>query len=446
MYDRHGSVRVERDVVLAAITPELGRVDGRRTRTDRALDVDAPRIEPLRIRKHVVDQVARIPGPLDGPVVQRRDQLDVEPPVPVDEVVAGPASDEVAAAAAEQDVAGLPGERDVESGRPHQLGQSGDLRGARGGQLHTRQVLTLGGSRGIVHAIIPLDVIVEVPARRAIHQAIPVPEVVEVQDDSGLSEQIQLDVGRDRPASLRDPVESVIAEELVAAFGHQHDVVAAFAPVVVLARAATEDVVAAFLVEAGEEVKDVPVVAEDAAVVAVAVVDPVVAGAAEDAFAAHRSIDDDVVAGAAEVLDAVVAADEEVIPLAADDDVSAEPRSAADGIVAGSAAEVVVAVAAKEDVVAGTAEQPVVAFAAVQAIVAVVAVHRVVTDVAPEFVVARTAVEEDVQPPVERIEELRGPIAEREERGALRIERAEGARRIEDEIGKLEDVAHGSLD
>jgi len=47
---------------------------------------------------------------------------------------------------------------------------------------------------------------------------------------------------------------------------------------------------------------------------------------------------------------------------------------------------------------------------------------------------------------VQRIEELRGPIAKRQERGTLRIDRAEGARRIEDEIGKLEDVAHGSLD
>src|SRR4051812_17049800 len=186
---------------------------------------------------------------------------------------------------------------------------------------------------------------------------------------------------------------------------------------------------------------------------AVAVVDPVVAGAAEHAFAAGASIDDDVVAGAAEVLDAVVAAEEEVIPLATDEDVSAEPGSAADGIVARSASQVVVAVAAEDDVVALSAEDHVVAFGAVQAIVARIAPQRVVTDIAAELVVARSAVEEDVLPGVERIEELRGPIGKRQERDpGRRIDRCArvgyhaGGGPIEDEIGKLEDVAHGSAD
>jgi hypothetical protein len=60
--------------------------------------------------------------------------------------------------------------------------------------------------------------------------------------------------------------------------------------------------------------------------VSVAVVDPVVAGAAEHPFGALRAVDDDVVAAAGEVLDAVVAAEQEVVPLAADDDVAAEAR------------------------------------------------------------------------------------------------------------------------
>ena len=54
-------------------------------------------LEPLRIRKHVVDQVARIPDGFHGPVVQGCNQLNVEPPVAVDEVVAGLTFDEVAA-------------------------------------------------------------------------------------------------------------------------------------------------------------------------------------------------------------------------------------------------------------------------------------------------------------------------------------------------------------
>ena len=99
-----------------------------------------------------------------------------------------------------------------------------------------------------------------------------------------------------RPSAQGDPVEPVIAEELVAAFRHQHDVVATLAEVVVLSGTATHDVVAADRAETGEQVEDVAVVAEDAAVVPFAVVDPVVARAAEDALGSHRAVDDDVVA------------------------------------------------------------------------------------------------------------------------------------------------------
>ena len=125
----------------------------------------------------------------------------------------------------------------------------------------------------------------------------------------GQRKEAQLDIAGERPSAQGDPVEAVIAEELVAAFRHQEDVVATFAEVVVLPGTAVDDVVAADALEPGEQVEDVAVVAEHAAVMAVAVVDPVVAGAAEDALGAHRAVDDDVVARAAEILDAVVAAD-----------------------------------------------------------------------------------------------------------------------------------------
>src|SRR3954471_2741356 len=271
-----------------------------------------------------------------------------------------------------------------------------------------------------------------------------VAQIVEVDRNVGEGEQIELDVARGRPASLGDPVESEIAEELVAAFGHQIDVVAAFAPVVVLARATAQDVVAADHIEPGEEVEDVAVVAEDAAVVAVTVVDPVVAGAAEAALAALGSIDDDVVAGPAEVFDAVVTAEEEVIPLAALGEVCAEPRSGAQGIVARSALQVVVTVVAEEDVVALSADQGVVAFGAVQAVAARIALQRAVTDIAAELVDARPAAEDDVLPAVIRIEELLGPIGEQKDLDTgLGIDHADG-RRIEDEVGRVEHVRHHS--
>src|SRR5262249_42178947 len=153
------------------------------------------------------------------------------------------------------------------------------------------------------------------------------------------------------PVLQRDPVEAEIAEELVGAFRHQHDVVAAFAEVVVLARPAAEHVVASPRIESGEEVEEVAVVAEDAAVLAVAVVGLGVAGAAEDRFGAHRAVDVALVAWTGEVLDAVVAADHEVVAVAAHREVSAEARTRGKRVITGPAFEDVVAVAAEEDVV-----------------------------------------------------------------------------------------------
>src|SRR4051794_34956870 len=133
--------------------------------------------------------------------------------------------------------------------------------------------------------------------------------------------------------------------------------------------------------------------------------DPVVAGATEHTLASHRAVDDDVVAGSAEVLDAIVAAEQEVVPVAADENVSAEPGPARNRIVARAALHDVVAVAAEQDVVAGAAGHGVVPLETVEAIVAVVAVERVVADVGDELIVARTTVEHDVLAAVQRIEE-----------------------------------------
>ena len=130
--------------------------------------------------------------------------------------------------------------------------------------------------------------IVEIPARRSVHKAVLVAEVVEVERDVGQRQQTQLDEFREGPSAQRDPVEPVITHELVAAFRHQHDVVATLAEVVVLSGTATEDVVAADRAETGEEVEDVAAVAEHAAVVALAVVEPVVALSAQDGFGPHH--------------------------------------------------------------------------------------------------------------------------------------------------------------
>src|SRR5205823_9920970 len=210
-----------------------------------------------------------------------------------------------------------------------------------------------------------------------------------------------------------------------APFRQQEDVVAAFAEVVVLPGTAAEHIVAAERVEAGEEVEDVPVVAEDTAVVTVAVVDPVVAGSAADRLGSHRAVDDDVVARAGEVLDAVVAADHEVVSVSADKDVAAEPGSGVQRVVAGAALEDVVAVASEEDVIAVTALDRVVTFAAVEAIVAPVAEEGVVAHIPPESIVAGSTAEHDVPAAVQRVEEDFRPVAQRQDFGAVGIERFE---------------------
>src|SRR3954465_8805660 len=123
---------------------------------------------------------------------------------------------------------------------------------------------------------------------------------------------------------------------------------------VVLSGTATEDVIAVVQrrhtgsrADTREQVEDVAVVAEQAAVVSFAVIDPVVARTAEHTLAAHRAVDDDVVARAAEVLDAVVAAEHEVVAVATDENVSAESAAAGDRVIAGAALHDVVAVAAE---------------------------------------------------------------------------------------------------
>src|SRR6267143_6715559 len=106
-------------------------------------------------------------------------------------------------------------------------------------------------------------------------------EVVEVER-SHQGRQVELHIGGDRPTVHRHPVEAEIAEELVAAFGHQEDFVPAFTEVVVLSGTATHDIVASVFAEAGEQVEDVSAIAEHAAVMSVAVEEPVVALATQD--------------------------------------------------------------------------------------------------------------------------------------------------------------------
>ena len=305
--------------------------------------------------------------------------------------------------------------------------------------------------RRIGRVLVADDQVVEVPTGSAVDEPIHVAQVVEVDDDARQREVIQLDVGRRIPTARRDEVEPEITEELVRALGQQEDIVPTLAEVVVLSGPAAQDVVAANLIEAGEEVHEVPVVAEDTAVVSVAVVDPVVASIAKHRLGSHRAVDDDVVAGASEVLDAVVTADQEVVAVSADQDVSTEPGSGVQRVVAGAALEDVVAVASKEDVVAVASDEHIVAFSAVEAIVAPVAVEGVVADIRSESVVAGSAAEHDVPAAVQRVEEDLRPVAQCQDQCTIGIERLEDDRRraarnqrctVEVEIRRVENLAH----
>ena len=141
------------------------------------------------------------------------------------------------------------------------------------------------------------------------------------------------------------------------------------AEVVVLSRTAIQDVIAAERVEAGEQVEDVCFVPENAAVVSIAGVDPVVAGSTDDRLGPLTAIHDEVVPRASEELISVVAADHEVVPVAADEEVCAEPGPGLHGVIAGAAFQDVVAVVSEEDIVAVATDQRVVAFATTESVV-----------------------------------------------------------------------------
>src|SRR5262245_38230176 len=180
----------------------------------------------------------------------------------------------------------------------------------------------------------------------------------------------------------------------------------------------------------------------------VAVVEPVVAFSAEGPFTPLAAVDDDVVSGAAEILHPIVAAEQEIVPVAAKQKVSAEAGSGAQGVVAVAALEDVVAVAAEEDVVAIAAVERVVAFPAVETIVAIVAVQRVVADVGSELIGTRSSVEDDVLPAVQRVVEDLGAIGQRQDRRAIaRIEQRVGEIcRADDVVRRVEDDIHAALE
>src|SRR5205823_1677438 len=153
------------------------------------------------------------------------------------------------------------------------------------------------------------------------------------------------------------------------------------------------------------------------------------------------------VAWTAEVLDAIVAAEHEVVAIAADLDVTTKPGTGAQRVVAGAALQHVVTVAAEEHVIAVAALQRVVAFEAVEAIVAVVAVQRVVPDVCLELVVTGAAVERDVLARVQRIEEQFGSVGLRDQLNAASEIDRRGAGQIggiEDEVRRPEDDIHAA--
>ena len=470
MDHRDRAVPIQGDRVVGSRTREHGRVDRRCAAHDRADDRDVPRIEPLRIREHVVDEIDRAVHELHGAIVHDRSELHVQPRVAVDQVVAALPFDQVAAAAAQQNVAGVEREGLAEA-VDDQVGQPGDFRRTRSapeialpkrgrrpycglshrwgscGQFRARQIEQLDRRRRVIGPRIPPNVVVQVPPRRAVHHAVLVPEIIEVDRRGRESQQVELDIGGDRPASLGDPVEPEIAEVLVGSFIHQEDVVPALAEVVILPGTAIEDIVAPDLAEPGEQIEDVAVVAKYAAVVSVAGVDPVVAGATEDGLGPLRPIHDDVVPRATEVLNSVVPAEQEVVPVAAQKNVPAKPGPGGQGVVAAAPLEDVVAGASEEDVIAVATEQRVVAFATFDPIVARAAVEGVVTDIPPHPVVTARPIEHDVEAAVLGVGEELRPIGKRQELGPTpEIDgRRPGERRhIEVEIRRLEDVVHGA--
>ena len=370
-----GAVGVLGDGVLGLGSGEDRRVDSRpRGRLDGPDDPEGSRVDAtgedvgLQCRE-VVDQ-DRV-GRVGGRHVRRLD-LDVEPPVAVDDVVTAPTLDEVGPAASEEDVASVEGRHTRSEDRL----QSRDAGDAVGGELVVGVEV---GRRPVVAA----QRVVEVPPGQCLDEVEAV--LVGLHRRRQRSDDLHVGVRRERIALVGGPVEAEHPLRALDAVAEQHDVVAALAVVVGLAAVAHQHVVTGL----------VRVVLERGAVVALQQVEratptlhPVVAVVAEDrvlAVTGHHVV----VTGTGERLGHVVATDDEVVATTALVEVGPEALARGQRVVAVASLERVVAGRVVEDVVAEATDQVVDAVTSLHPVVAAVATDGVVALAGPDPVVHR---------------------------------------------------------
>ncbi len=305
----------------------------------------------------------------------------VQPLVTVEDVVATTAFDQVATTTAEDDVATIvercPGSQQAgQAVNQADVGQHAAVGaiGRQGGRSFavTAQEVAMGRTRQAFH-----DVEAHQRRRARTRYRRYIEEAVAEVDSHALGQPLE---GRPVVAGTTD----VAVTEAQAA---NHDVVAAFTVELVVLVASDEHVVA-----------DDRVVAERVEVVARrtvrgALLDPVVT------FVAHvllvgLAAQDEVVALAADGFGGVLTGDDEVVAETADDQVDA--ITTVQHIVAIAALDVVVTTHVADDVVAGTTTQLVVAIATFDAVVATIAPDRVVTFAGDQDVVTVGATQHDV--------------------------------------------------
>ena len=399
------------DRVVGTDAGEFGHVDidgGYGTvRLDRAddfklSDLDFAGEHPLLDVGHAVDE-ERLG---EGARCRRVDpDLDIEPVVAVDKVVAAAALDDIAASTAEQDVTGreavLAGFVDrTEEGI--EAFDELDVAVFQGvvGRNSNRQ--TVGGKCDTAAAQIDLVVtaeeVGEPGARERFGLCVAVEDGAWRTGDRGWREQAVHHVGFEAVGIVLVgcPVETEGAEEALGAEAADHDVVTRFGVEILVAASGNKNVMADDrAVHAAldrQTLNEVAVVAEQQTVVEAAF-QPVVALAADQRVlvSAAGAV---IVALAEQHFVRIVAGPDEVVAGIGDDEVDA--LAGADDVVAAVGADFVVAELVGDDVVAVAAEGEVVADPAFDAVVAAIAVERVVTLIADEDVATRGAAEDNV--------------------------------------------------
>ena len=306
-------------------------------------------------------------------------QHGVQPAVTVDDVIAAATFDQVAPGAAEQDVAII--ERNSSGDRPLQHVEAGDLVGAGVGEHVVDEV---GGN-----TVVATQDVVVLPTRQALDEV----HTISVGEHRWRQKHADghVGVGGDRIASVDCPVEATHAFSALDAGADEHDVVAAFGVVVLLATPSEDDVIAGVNWVVLERSTGVALQQVERPAAAF---DPVVALVTEHGVEVVAG-EDEVVAGASEGFGGVVAADDEVFAVTTEVEVAAA-SARRNRVVAGSTLDHFHTEEVGDDVVADTAQEVVVAVAALDAVIAVVTAHGVVAESATNPIPQRGALEVDV--------------------------------------------------